>query len=146
MPTECRRTRPPENRLYRRGQSPSGEAALPPPQGDFLGGKRAAPKYRAAPMSRLDRIWYKSGFDGGAPRRRARASQTAGREAQGNPQLSEQSHFLRMQKIPKQKEKATTGKFICQAVACFLRGLRNDSWKKGKKMASPMGFEPMLPG
>ena len=36
MPTECRRARPPENRLYRRGQSPSGEAALTPPQGDFL--------------------------------------------------------------------------------------------------------------
>ena len=28
----------------------------------------------------------------------------------GNPQLSEQSHFLHSQKITKQKEKATTGK------------------------------------
>jgi len=43
----------------------------------------------------------------------------------GQPGKSKQSHFLRMQKIPKQKEKAPAGKFICQAGACFLQGLRN---------------------
>ena len=38
--------------------------------------------------------------------------------------------FCKCKKITKQKEKATTGKFICQAVACSLQGLRNDSWRQ----------------
>ena len=51
----------------------------------------------------------------------------------GQPGKSKQSHFLRMQKIPKQKEKAPAGKFICQAGACFSQGLRNGDQKKTKK-------------
>ena len=60
----------------------------------------------------------------------------------GQPDKSKQSHFLRMQKIPKQKEKAPAGKFICQAGACFSQGLRNGDQKKAKKMVHPAGFEP----
>jgi hypothetical protein len=46
----------------------------------------------------------------------ARVSQTAGRETQGSPYKSEQSHFQQEQKILKQKEKGMSAKpvFFCR--------------------------------
>ena len=59
------------------------------------------------------------GFDKeGASPTKSRSTATATLRKVSNP-------FFCIAKKYQQKEKATTGKFICQAVACFLQGLRN---------------------
>ncbi len=81
---------------------------------------------------------------GGGIRRKGEARSEPER-SEGNPQQSEQSHFLLSQKIPKQKEKLLTRQiWICQSQELIFAGLRNDAWKKDKKMAERAGFEPAV--
>ena len=71
----------------------------------------------------------------------ARASQTAGREAQGNP--DKKSRFLRHAESTTQKEKILTGKFyLPKSGFAFYSDFLTLLGKKAKKMAEKEGFEP----
>ena len=61
------------------------------------------------------------------------------------PARSEQFHFLPSAKNQTEQKKILTEqiKNLHKSEVVFVKGLRN---AEDKKMASPMGFEPMLPG
>ena len=62
-----------------------------------------------------------------------------------NPSKSEQFHFLQKAKNNRAKRKSNDGKiYFPKSLLAFCRNCERYLFKT--KLASPMGFEPMLPG